>query len=72
MDVQKRRGACAVQATCRAFDGEPVGGMIQRDHTFDKNAGSRWLGMISVPDVKAARGATWRVTVARWLFRRGF
>ena len=35
-------------------DGDPVGGIIQRDHTFDKTPGSRWLGMISVPDVKAA------------------
>jgi predicted enzyme related to lactoylglutathione lyase len=35
-------------------DGEPVGGMIQRDHTYDNTPGSRWLGMISVPDVKAA------------------
>jgi len=35
-------------------DGEPVGGMIQRDHAYDNTPGSRWLGMISVPDVKAA------------------
>ncbi len=35
-------------------DGDPVGGIIQRGHTFDNTPGSRWLGMISVPDVKAA------------------
>ena len=35
-------------------DGEPVGGMLQREHTYQKESGSRWLGMISVPDVKAA------------------
>ena len=34
--------------------GEPVGGMLQRDHTQQKERGSRWLGMISVADVKAA------------------
>ena len=35
-------------------DGEPVGGMIQREHTYQKESGSRWLGMISVTDVEAA------------------
>jgi len=35
-------------------DGEPVGGMLQREHTTQKERGSQWLGMISVADVKAA------------------
>jgi hypothetical protein len=35
-------------------EGEPVGGMIQREHSQVKERGSRWVGMISVPDVKAA------------------
>ena len=43
-----------VSYTLALSDGEPVGGMIQRDHTYDNTPGSRWLGMISVPDVKAA------------------
>jgi uncharacterized protein len=33
---------------------EPIGGMIEREHKFDKQRGSRWVGMISVNDVKAA------------------
>jgi predicted enzyme related to lactoylglutathione lyase len=28
--------------------------MLQREHRFQSERGSRWLGMISVPDVKAA------------------
>jgi len=35
-------------------DGEPVGGMLEREHAYHKERGSRWLGMISVADVKAA------------------
>lgn len=35
-------------------EAEPVGGMIQREHAYQKQSGSRWLGMMSVPDVKAA------------------
>ena len=39
-------------------DGGPVGGMLQRQHVYEKERGSRWVGMISVPDVaKAARYA---------------
>jgi predicted enzyme related to lactoylglutathione lyase len=34
--------------------GEPVGGMLERGERFKNERGSRWLGMISVPDVKAA------------------
>jgi predicted enzyme related to lactoylglutathione lyase len=34
--------------------GDPVGGMLQREHRYDKQKGSRWVGMISVADVKAA------------------
>lgn len=34
--------------------GEPVGGMLERQHVYQKEPGSRWLGMISVGDVKAA------------------
>jgi predicted enzyme related to lactoylglutathione lyase len=33
---------------------EPVAGMIERDHSYEQQRGSRWIGMISVPDVKAA------------------
>ena len=40
--------------TLALSDGEPVGGMLQREHTQQKERGSRWLGMISVTDVKAA------------------
>ena len=40
--------------TLALSEGEPVGGMLQRDHSHEKERGSRWLGMISVPDVKAA------------------
>jgi len=40
--------------TLAVLDGEPVGGMLQREHAYDKQPGSRWLGMLSVPDVKAA------------------
>ena len=40
--------------TLAVSDGEPVGGMLQREHAYQKERGSRWLGMISVPDVKAA------------------
>jgi uncharacterized protein len=40
--------------TLALSDGEPVGGMLQREHAYDKQQGSRWLGMLSVPDVKAA------------------
>jgi len=35
-------------------DGDPVGGMLQREHTYQKEKGSRWIGIISVADVKAA------------------
>lgn len=35
-------------------EGEPVAGLVQRTHEFVKEKGSRWLGMISVPDVAAA------------------
>jgi uncharacterized protein len=35
-------------------DGEPVGGVLEREQTREKKPGSRWLGMISVPDVKVA------------------
>jgi len=34
--------------------GEPVGGVLEREHAHEKAPGSRWLGMISVVDVKAA------------------
>ena len=38
---------------------EPVGGIMQRRHTYVQQPGSRWVGMISVPDVaKAAAYAT--------------
>jgi len=40
--------------TLAVADGEPVGGMLQREHAYQKERGSRWLGMLSVPDVKAA------------------
>jgi predicted enzyme related to lactoylglutathione lyase len=40
--------------TLALADGEPVGGMLQRNYAQRKESGSRWLGMISVPDVKAA------------------
>ena len=40
--------------TLALSDGEPVSGMLQREHSYQKERGSRWLGMISVPDVKAA------------------
>jgi predicted enzyme related to lactoylglutathione lyase len=40
--------------TLALSDVEPVGGMLQREHASEKQPGSRWLGMISVPDVKAA------------------
>jgi len=40
--------------TLALSDGEPVGGMIERDHRYEQQQGSRWIGMISVPDVKAA------------------
>jgi len=40
--------------TLALSEGEPVGGLLQRDHSHEKERGSRWLGMISVPDVKAA------------------
>jgi len=40
--------------TLALLDGEPVGGMIERDHSYEQQRGSRWIGMISVPDVKAA------------------
>lgn len=44
--------------TLALADGVPVGGMLQRQHVYDKERGSRWVGMISVPDVaKAARYA---------------
>ena len=35
-------------------EGEPVGGVLERDPAQQKTPGSRWLGMISVADVKAA------------------
>lgn len=34
-------------------DGDPVGGILQRAHAFEKTPGSRWLGMLSVEDVAA-------------------
>lgn len=38
-----------------AFSGDdPVGGMLQRQGKDRKQPGARWIGMISVPDVKAA------------------
>jgi len=40
--------------TVALSDGEPVGGMLQRDHKHQKEPGSRWLAMLSVPDVNAA------------------
>ena len=40
--------------TLALSDGEPVGGMVQREQTYQQQRGSRWLGMISVPDVRAA------------------
>jgi predicted enzyme related to lactoylglutathione lyase len=40
--------------TLALSDGEPVGGMLQREHKYRQDRGSRWLGMISVPDVEAA------------------
>ena len=33
---------------------EPVGGIIQRNHSYVKERGSRWVGMISVSDVAKA------------------
>jgi uncharacterized protein len=37
---------------------EPVGGIMQRRHTYVQERGSRWVGVISVPDVaRAARYA---------------
>jgi predicted enzyme related to lactoylglutathione lyase len=35
-------------------DGEPIGGMLERGRVYEKQKGSRWVGMISVADVKAA------------------
>jgi predicted enzyme related to lactoylglutathione lyase len=35
-------------------EGEPVGGVLEREHAHQKTPGSRWVGMISVDDVKAA------------------
>ena len=35
-------------------EGEPVGGVLEREHTYRKTTGSRWVGMISVADVGAA------------------
>jgi predicted enzyme related to lactoylglutathione lyase len=40
--------------TLALADGEPVGGMLQREHAYQQERGSRWLGMISVADVGAA------------------
>ena len=40
--------------TLALSDGEPIGGMLQREHAQQKERGSRWLGMLSVPDVNAA------------------
>jgi predicted enzyme related to lactoylglutathione lyase len=40
--------------TLALSDGEPVGGMLEREHAYDQQRGSRWVGMISVADVKAA------------------
>ena len=40
--------------TLALSDGEPIGGMLQRDYTYRQESGSRWLGMISVTDVSAA------------------
>jgi len=33
---------------------DPVGGIMQRQHTYVQERGSRWVGMISVPDVAKA------------------
>ena len=35
-------------------DGEPVGGILERESKYAKQRGSRWVGMISVTDVKAS------------------
>ena len=40
--------------TVALSDGEPVGGMLEREHAYEQKRGSRWVGMISVADVKAA------------------
>ena len=40
-------------AVARAGD-DPVGGIMQRRHTYVQERGSRWVGMISVPDVAKA------------------
>jgi predicted enzyme related to lactoylglutathione lyase len=40
--------------TVASSDGEPIGGLIERDHRYANQRGSRWIGMISVADVQAA------------------
>lgn len=35
-------------------EADPVGGMLQREHAYQKERGSRWIGLISVANVKAA------------------
>jgi predicted enzyme related to lactoylglutathione lyase len=35
-------------------EGEPVGGVLEREHAHQKERGSQWLGMISVASVKTA------------------
>jgi len=40
--------------TLALSEADPVAGIIQREHAYEKQPGSRWLGMLSVPDVKAA------------------
>ncbi|MEO8331441.1 MAG: hypothetical protein ABI479_03345 [Gallionella sp.] len=50
--------------------GDLVGGMIQRRHEIVKEKGSRWLGMISVPDVKLPRVTPWSMA-AKCLSRPG-
>ena len=62
--------------TLALAEGEPVGGMLQREHRQQKERGSRWLGMLSVPDVKAAaRFAAEHggkvIVPPRWLEGRG-
>jgi predicted enzyme related to lactoylglutathione lyase len=62
--------------TLALSEGEPVGGMLERGQRFQSERGSRWLGMISVADVKtAARYASAHggrvVTPPRFLPGRG-
>ena len=62
--------------TLALSEGEPVGGMLERGQRFQNERGSRWLGMISVADVKAAARYTAAhggkvVTPPRYLSGRG-